>query len=67
MTQPRARSVRATGSRLGAALAAALPAGGLARRPAHFREFVLHRAVPLLAHRDVQVYTVLTLEGSSAA
>lgn len=34
---------------------------------AHFREFVLHRAVPLLAHRDVQVYTVLTLEGSSAA
>lgn len=34
---------------------------------AHFNELVLHRAVPLLAHRDVQVYTVLTLEGSPAA
>lgn len=32
---------------------------------AHFKELVLGRAVPLLAHRDVQVYTVLTLEGSS--
>jgi quinol monooxygenase YgiN len=31
----------------------------------HFNELVLTRAVPLLAHRDVQVYTVLTPEGSS--
>jgi quinol monooxygenase YgiN len=33
---------------------------------AHFNELVRSRAVPLLAHRDVQVYTVLTLEGTSA-
>jgi quinol monooxygenase YgiN len=31
----------------------------------HFKDLVLTRAVPLLAHRDVQVYTVLMLEGSS--
>lgn len=32
----------------------------------HFNDLVLRRAVPLLAHRDVQVYTVLTLGGTSA-
>lgn len=32
---------------------------------AHFNDLVLTQAVPLLAHRDVQVYTVLTLEGNS--
>lgn len=32
---------------------------------AHFADLVLTQAVPLLAHRDVQVYTVLTLEGNS--
>jgi quinol monooxygenase YgiN len=42
---------------------AAARAGHLASP--HFKELVLTRAVPLLAHRDVQVYTVLTLEGSS--
>jgi quinol monooxygenase YgiN len=31
----------------------------------HFNELVLTRAVPLLAHRDVQLYTALALEGSS--
>lgn len=31
----------------------------------HFQDLVLTRAVPRLAYRDVQVYTVLTLEGSS--
>jgi quinol monooxygenase YgiN len=42
---------------------AAAHAGHLASE--HFKELVLTKAVPLLAHRDVQVYTVLTLEGSS--
>lgn len=31
---------------------------------AHFNSLVLTQAVPLLTHRDVQVYTVLTLEGN---
>lgn len=34
---------------------------------AHFKNLVLTLAVPLLWHRDVQVYTVLTLEGSRTA
>lgn len=33
---------------------------------AHFNDLVLAQAVPLLVHRDVQVYTVLTREGNGA-
>lgn len=32
---------------------------------AHFNSLVLTQAVPLLTDRDVQVYTVLTLEGDN--
>ena len=42
---------------------AAAQASHLASR--HFNDLVLTQAVPLLAHRDVQVYNVLTLEGNS--